>query len=174
MTLSGALIADAALMGPRYAKRLLAGIPENRFARLSAFGGTSIQSNHPAFIVGHLGLYPVKVLELLGSDGASAKPPAGFSELFSDKATCVDDPDSTIYPSADALVPFFEDSHAQAIEALRNATDEQLSADNPVDTPMRTVCPKLGSLLAFYMTGHVMIHLGQLSAWRRMEGLSPA
>ncbi len=170
----GSTIADAASMGPRYAKRLLVNIPPERFARLSAPGGVTIQSNHPAFIFGHLSLYPAKVLELLGHDPSDVRPPPGFDQLFSHAATCVDDPDGTIYPDQTAILQQFDEGYARAIEALRGATDEQLCSPNPVDTPMRQVCPTLGGLLAFYLTGHVMTHLGQLSAWRRMEGLPPA
>ncbi len=174
MVTSGSIIAEAASMGPRYAKRLAGDVPPNRFARLASPGGTTIQANHPAFVLGHLSLYPVKVLELLSLDSTPVQPPEGFQQLFSKDATCVDDPQSTIYPAGDRILAFFESSYARAIDALRDASEEQLAADNPVDTPMREVCTSLGSLLAFYMTGHVMIHLGQLSTWRRMEGLPPA
>ncbi|RMF39461.1 MAG: DinB family protein [Planctomycetota bacterium] len=161
-------------MGPRYAQRLLADIPPERFARLAVPGGVLIQSNHPAFILGHLSLYPAKVLQLLGQDASDVLPPAEFERLFSRDATCVDDPDGSIYPPQSAIVERFNTGYARAIEAIRGAPDEQLYAPNPVDTPMRQVCPTLGGLLAFYLTGHVMVHLGQLSAWRRMEGLPPA
>jgi len=29
-------------------------------------------------------------------------------------------------------------------------------------------------MLNFYLGGHVMLHIGQMSAWRRMMGLGPA
>jgi hypothetical protein len=34
--------------------------------------------------------------------------------------------------------------------------------------------PTLGSVHAFYCGGHIMMHLGQMSAWRRMMGLGSA
>lgn len=174
MALSGEIIADAASMGPRYAARLLEGIPEDRFARLASPGSEPIQANHPAFVVGHLCLYPVKVLEALGVDPQPAAPPAGYEELFSKNATCTDDPQGDIYPSKDELIACFETTYTAAIAGLRNATDDLLGQENPNDTPMKAICKTLGSQLAFYMTGHVMTHLGQLSTWRRMEGLPPA
>jgi hypothetical protein len=161
-------------MGPRYAKRLLTGIPEHRCSRLSAPGGTTIQANHPTFILGHLALYPIKVLQHLGLEDETATPPENYEKLFSKTATCQDDPDGRIYPPISEIVPLFERSYASAIEAIRRTNNEQLNAPNPVDTPMKEICPTLGSLLAFYLTGHVMTHLGQLSTWRRMEGLPPA
>ncbi|MFK7736976.1 MAG: DinB family protein [Pirellulaceae bacterium] len=169
-----AMIADAASMGPLYAKRLLGGIPEDRFARMSSPGGSQIQANHPAFILGHLCLYPQRVLEFLGQDPGVAKAPENYDAIFSKTAQCQDDSDGSIYPSADELTAFMEQSYSAAIDALRNCTDEQLAAENPVDNPMRKICPTLGSLLTFYLTSHFMTHLGQLSTWRRMEGLPPA
>jgi hypothetical protein len=170
----GAMIADASGVGLRYASRLIHGIPEGRFARLATPGGQVVQSNHPAFVLGHLCLYPVKVTHLLGYDSTTVKPPEGYEQLFSKDAKCVDDPTGSIYPPSEQIIQFFTTSYAVALEALRNANDAQLSAENPVDTPMKQLCPTLGSLLTFYMTGHVTTHLGQLSTWRRMEGLPAA
>jgi hypothetical protein len=79
-----------------------------------------------------------------------------------------------LYPTREPLVQFFDRSYSAAIEILRQSTDEQLAGPNPVESPLQHVLPTLGSLVAFYMTGHVMIHLGQLSTWRRMEHLPPA
>jgi hypothetical protein len=170
----GSMIADAASVGLRYAQRLLTNIPESRFARLAAPGGETIQSNHPAFVIGHLCLYPVKIMQLLGRDTSQVLPPAGYEALFSKDATCQDDVAGDRYPPAEELVQFFESSYDAALNALRSASDEQLAAENPLDTPMKQVCPTLGSMLTFYVTGHVTTHLGQLSTWRRMEGLPAA
>ncbi|MEZ6138252.1 MAG: DinB family protein [Pirellulaceae bacterium] len=170
----GSMIADAASMGPRYAQRLVDGISADRFARFATPGGEVVAANHPAFIFGHLCLYPLKVVELLGGNVDLVTPPAGFAELFSKDAKCQDDPGANIYPPADQIMAFFESSHQAALEALRAASDEQLAQPNPVDSPMKTILPTLGSMLAFYMTGHLMTHLGQLSTWRRMEKLPPA
>lgn len=174
MTSYGNMIADASTVGLRYAQRLLKGIPPERFARFATPGGETIAANHPAFIVGHLCLYPAKVVQLLDYPSSDAQPPADYERLFSKDAQCQDDRDGSIYPAADALTAAFERSYAAALTALRAASDAQLSAENPVDTPMKQVCPTLGAMLTFYVTGHVTTHLGQLSTWRRMEGLPPA
>jgi hypothetical protein len=174
MTSIGSMIADAAAMGPRYARRLAVGIPADRFARFAAPAGETIQANHPAFILGHLSLYPLKVVELLGGDISKVTPPSNYESLFSKDAKCQDDPDGAVYPDGASITAFFEQSYAAAIEALRGASDSQLSAPNPVDSPMKEIFPTLGSMLTFYLTGHVMLHMGQLSTWRRMEKLPPA
>lgn len=170
----GAIIADAATVSQRYAKRLLVGIPADRFARFAAPGKQTIESNHPAFILGHLSLYPANVMRLLGLDTSSVEPSDRFVALFSKDAKCQDDAHGIMYPSMNELAEVFSSGYEAAMEAVRNASDAQLAGENPVDTPLKQICPTLGSVLAFYLTGHVAMHLGQLSTWRRMEGLPPA
>ena len=45
--------------------------------------------------------------------------------------------------------------------------------ENPNER-MRAKFPTNGAMLAFYVGGHFMLHMGQLSAWRRAVGLGPA
>ena len=170
----GSIIADTASVGVRMAGRLVNDIPAERFGRFAAPAGQIIVSNHPAFALGHLCLYPLKVHQLLEQDTSSVQPPSQFEALFSRDATCQDDAQGTLYPPSAEIIDFFNRSYAAAQATLRNASDTQLSADNPLDTPMKQFCPTLGALLNFYMTGHVTNHLGQISAWRRMQGLKPA
>lgn len=169
----GSLIADAGSVGLRYGKRLLESVPEERFGRLAAPAGQLVQSNHPAFVVGHLTLYPMRVLELLGQNDPAARPPADYQRLFSKDAKCVDDADGSTYPRKEELLAVFQRTYDAALAGLRACDDAVLLGPNPVDTPLKSLCPTLGSMLAFYVTGHVTTHLGQISAWRRMEGLPP-
>ena len=57
---------------------------------------------------------------------------------------------------------------------LRETGDDAFQQPNPMPAPMSDRFPTLGSLHTFYSGGHLMMHLGQISAWRRMIGLSPA
>ncbi|MCC6507974.1 MAG: DinB family protein [Pirellulaceae bacterium] len=170
----GAMLADAGTVGMRYAKRLLDSIPSEQFARTASPGGQLVPSNHPAFNVGHLCLYPVKIAELLGRNTDAASAPASYATLFSKDAQCADDPDGSKYPTKDELLQVFQRTYESAFEALRQCDDQQLLAANPVDSPLRNICPTLGSMLAFYAIGHVTSHLGQISTWRRMQGLPAA
>ena len=54
----GNIIADTLQLSLGYADRLLTGIPADRFARFATVGGTAVNSNHPAFVYGHLCLRP--------------------------------------------------------------------------------------------------------------------
>ena len=53
----GNSIADSLQLSLNYADRLLKELPADRFARFASVGGTTVESNHPAFILGHLALY---------------------------------------------------------------------------------------------------------------------
>ena len=70
----GHVIADSLQLSVGYAERLLAGIPAERFARLARFGGEVVESNHPAFVLGHLALYGPRIATQLG--GSPTPPPA--------------------------------------------------------------------------------------------------
>lgn len=168
------VLADAAVLGPRYAQRLCKDIPANLFSSFAAPGGVTIDSNHPAFVIGHLNLYPVRVLDFLKVSSDHIAPPELYEKLFSKDAKCVDDRACAIYPNKEELLTFFERSYQVALESLRQADDALLLSDNPVDSPMKHLLPTLGSLVGFYLGGHVMSHCGQVSAWRRMQLLPPA
>lgn len=170
----GSTIADSLALTIGYAERLQSGLTAGRFARLAAPGGVTVSSNHPAFVFGHLGLYGPRIVEQLGGDAAAIVPSPRFVEVFNKDATCVDDPDGTIYPAMDEVTGQFFRGYRAALEALRAAGDAVFEQPNPLGGRMTELFPTLGSMHAFYCGGHAMMHLGQLSAWRRMEGLGPA
>ena len=64
----------------------------------------------------------------------------------------------------------------QGFERLRQqaaaATPEQLA--QPTTNPYtKDALPTIKEGVAFLLTGHLGVHLGQLSMWRRMIGLAP-
>ena len=106
-------------------------------------------------------------------------PPEAYSREtavwpFSRTATCQDDPDGKIYPAMEEVTGFFHASYREAAEVLRGASDDLLERPNPSEGRMAELFPSVGSMLAFYAGGHFMLHMGQMSAWRRMVGLGPA
>lgn len=167
----GLCIADSLKLTLGYAERLLTGISADQFARLANVGGTVVNSNHPAFILGHLAIYSPRVAHELGGDVVTI--PESFEPVFSHTVTCVDDPNASIYPTMDEVTSVFFEGYQKALAALETATDEQFAAVNPTEA-MIPKFPTIGSMHAFYVGGHMMIHLGQLSAWRRMMGMEPA
>ena len=169
----GPMIAASARVGLGYAERLSKDVSADQFARFARIGDTVIESNHPAFIYGHLSLYAANVIDGVGGDAGPYRPSDKYTELFSKDATCVDDPDGSIYPAMDEVTGKLFDGYRAVVEALDGAPDDCFMVENPNER-MRPKFPTAGAMLGFYVGGHFMIHIGQMSAWRRAMGLGPA
>lgn len=169
----GKMIAASAKLALGYIDRLTADIPEDAFGKLATAGDQTVDANHPAFIFGHLALYPSRIVADLGGDASAIAPTDADNELFSPAAKCVDDSDGTRYPSKEALLEKTRAAYHAAIEALESADDEVFAKENPNER-MREKFPTIGAMHAFYVGGHTMMHIGQLSTWRRVMGMGPA
>lgn len=172
--LLGPVIAESLNLSLGYAERLLKGVTANEFARFAAPGGVVVTSNHAAFCYGHLSLYAPRILEQLGCPDPSLAIPDSFQTAFSKDSTCVDDEAGTIYPAMEEVTDFFFRGYRAALAAVKEADDAVLKQPNPMEGRMRELFPTLGSMQAFYVGGHMMMHMGQVSAWRRMHGLPAA
>lgn len=171
-------IADAIVPGARrtlsLAEALLNGVPAERFARLAAPGGEVVRANHGAFIYGHLSIYPQRVLSMAGLQPGDAAAPEHYGELFGPKAECVDDPDASVYPPMDEIVSHFTRSFGVALDALEKMSDERLAGSHGEEGRYKELFPTLGAAASFMFNNHVMLHLGQMSTWRRCLGLGSA
>jgi len=147
----------------RYAEMLTKDIPEDKFTFMP-----HPTMNHPAFLLGHLSLYPDKALVLLGKDDMTdAKP--GYAELFEHSAKCVND--AGRYPAKDEIVAYYFDRHRVVQEQLPQVDEAALQQPVPGEGQSAKMFRCIGSAVNFYMNGHNMLHLGQLSAWRRAADL---
>ena len=156
------------------AEQMLKEVKAETFARKPNFGGTVIDTNHPAFVYGHLSTYPSKWLSFLGLDGAVAAVPGTYDELFLAGKPCHDDPAGTIYPPMQEITERFFTVHKAAVDLIAKVDDAKLHAPNPREGRMKEMFPTTGGMVIFYMTSHMMLHLGQVSAWRRCFGLGSA
>ena len=170
----GNIIGDSLALSLNYSRRMLVGVTAEQFARWARPGNQVIQSNHAAFVYGHLSLYASRIIEQLDSDASHLIPTAQFQTVFSKDAQCVDDPTGEIYPAMDDIIAAYFTGYEACLEVLRDAPDEALQKPNPSGGRMTELFPTLGSMQAFYVGGHIMMHLGQVSAWRRMLGLGAA
>ncbi len=157
------------------AQMLLKDIPADRFARLPHAQVGAVPTNHPAWVYGHLGLYGGGIAGMVGRDdlAQAAAAPEGWDKLFGMGSTCEDDPEQKVYPPMVETVAQFEKSFDAMLEATKSADDATLELANPNER-MRERFPTVGIALAFMLGGHPMFHLGQVSAWRRVEGLGSA
>jgi hypothetical protein len=169
----GNVIACSAKQALSYSEKLLVGISREQFARFAVPGGITIVSNHPSFIFGHLSLYAPRILGELGADPSGLVVPDSFSTVYSRDAKCVDDPQGDIYPPMEDVVQFYFDGHQQVIEAIKKLPNEAWDKPN-ANTGAIARFPTMADMHAFYLGGHMMMHLGQLSAWRRAAGLPAA
>ena len=157
-----------------YAEKLLVGVSADRFARQPIGRDGIINTNHPAFILGHLSIYPVWILSIVGVDDPGFTNPEGFDELFSFNATCRDDPDGSIYPAMDAITAHFFDANTRMFDQLAGLSDEQLLAPHGQEDEFFAKFPSRAAFAVFMIGQHTFSHIGQLSAWRRCEGLGSA
>jgi hypothetical protein len=156
-----------------YADRLLVGITPERAARKPRTDGGVIDTNHPAFVFGHLGLYPARMMRVIGLDPAPVTAPPEWEPLFKAGAPCQDDPACAIYPKFDMITRHFTSASDTTMNALASLDDSVLLRPTP-DERLRVSFPTAGSALNFLLGAHVMMHLGQVSVWRRCFGLPAA
>jgi hypothetical protein len=154
------------------ANRMLNDVKPETFARQPRLASGLVKTNHLAFIFGHLASYPAGWLQAAKLEvPPECVMPVGWSDLFPAGKECRDDPEGTIYPPMAEIVAFFNKSHETALAKLAGLSDARLSEPNPREGRLREMFPTLGGMLMFYMTSHMMLHIGQASTWRRCFGL---
>ncbi len=147
------------------------GVTPETFARLATKDGEPVQTNHPAFVYGHLAIYPKRLLEMAGEDPSPVALPEEMEVMFASKAECRDDPDGTIYPPMQDVVQRFMGGYSHAIERVGAWDDEKLAGPHQGAEAYQKLAPTLGIAAAFFLTTHMAMHVGQVSAWRRFMGL---
>jgi len=160
-----------------YMEKLLTGIRPEQAARKPRYetnaATITVDTNHPSFVIGHLGLYPARLLQLAGLDGTSVAAPAEWEPLFKAGVACQDDPNGKIYPAFDSLVAHYFKATDAVFSKLAQVDDAALLMPTPEER-YRERFPLAGAALNFMINNHVMVHMGQLSAWRRCFGLPSA
>ncbi|MCA9284257.1 MAG: DinB family protein [Phycisphaerales bacterium] len=146
-----------------YAEALLKDIPADKFAF-----SPHPTMNHPAFVVGHLSIYPNRLLSIMGKSDLAVERP-GYDELFKAGTACVADPKK--YPGKDELTAYYLDRYKTLASVLESVSDETLAQPNPMEGRLREMFPTIGAATNFMANNHNMMHLGQLSSWRRAMGL---
>lgn len=144
-----------------YAQRLMADVPQEKMIYQPAPG-----INHPAWLFSHLNLYhPVIVAVLRGQPfedtknhrfGMQSKPQS----------------DASIYPSKVDLVAAYAKGHEDVAKAMRDVGEKRLEDEVPLQRWRESMHMKsIGMLLTYLMVQHESTHLGQLSVWRRVQGM---
>ncbi len=120
--------------------------------------------NHPAWVLSHLNVYHPVIEHVVKGElfddpkdhpfGMKSKPSA----------------DRSVYASKDELVAAFVSGHGKVEKALRAAKSGVF--DQAVALPRwQAIMPTAGVALPYLMLVHENTHFGQVSAWRRVQGL---
>ncbi len=144
-----------------HANRLVADLDEQSMAVQPAPG-----MNHAAWIIGHLACTCDVVMMVLGQPKVA---PAGWRERFGARTIPV--ADRAAYPDKQTLLDALAHGHEQVAAAVGALDMDQLQQP-PVDERFRQCWPSVHDALLHVMVGHEQMHLGQLSAWRRVQGMA--
>jgi len=156
------------------ANALLEGVNAEQFSAMPRADGKVINTNHPAFVYGHLSLYPKMLLGFLGKDASEIEHPAGFAELFMHGVDCQDDPSGANHPGKDEIVAYFNRAHKFATDTIKGMSDEELNTPLTGEEWYVEFAKTPAAICIFMLHDHYMFHLGQMSAWRRCFGLGQA
>jgi len=151
----------------RYAEGLVKDLKPEDGARLPK----GVKCNHAVWALGHLSLYPDKLLQAIGRPEL-CKPDQRFEELFADKKECLDDPGGKLYPSLHEVMERFRERYNALLNAVAEVPESVFAGPNPNER-MKEIAPTVGAMVVFMLTGHTMMHLGQISTWRRCLGYGP-
>ena len=66
----------------------------------------------------------------------------------------------------------FQRCHKLVTDVVVSAGEAKLAEETP-DPDFRKVAPTLSDVVVFVLIHHTATHLGQISMWRRAQGLSP-
>jgi hypothetical protein len=144
-----------------YARRLTADLPADKWAYQPA-----PKMNHAAWVIGHLARTADLTGALLLDEQTSV--PTSWMDLFGPTST--PSPDASIYPDGRTLIDALEAGHARTVAAV-NKADLSILSQPPKLERLKPRFATLSIFVGHAMTTHEMVHLGQLSAWRRAQGL---
>jgi hypothetical protein len=145
-----------------YARTMLAEIADERLIEQPLAG-----VNHPAWILGHLAYSGDGAVGVLGGQKALA---ADWIKRFGPGSKL--SATRTDYPSKEELLQVLDERFDKARQLAAGAQPEKMASPNP-NPRLKAGLPTVQDAVSFLLTGHLALHLGQLSAWRRMIGLSP-
>ena len=146
-----------------YGASLIADLDQSQMTQQVAPDGQAA-ANHPAWVYSHLGVY-VPVIEAIIKNETFADPKEHKFGMQSKPSS-----DASLYASKEQLLADFESGHDRVAQLLQEAGDAVL--DNKITLARwEPVMPTASLALPYLMLNHENVHLGQISAWRRVQGL---
>lgn len=146
-----------------YARALLGDVSEEQFDRMPMPG-----FNHPAFCYGHLACYPNRMLDLMQLSDSKLEIPFD-EEPYLQTSQCVEEEGR--YAPMPVIVEAFFDGHQRLVELLPTVPAEVFASPTGFEGKFGEMFPRVGDAVTFMCGNHTMLHLGQVSMWRRAMGL---
>ena len=143
-----------------YAERLVADLSEASMTLQPAPG-----MNHPAWVLGHLACTADMLGEMLGVQRVC---PADWPALFDWNSSPTSE--AGRYPIKTELLEALSEAHEAIAAAVQQVPEARWHEATPLEA-VRSFLPTLGDCFIFVMAAHENMHLGQVSAWRRVQGL---
>ncbi len=145
-----------------YGQRLVADLTDEQ---MGVQPGPGPGVNHPAWVLSHLNAYHPVIEAVI--KGELFDDPVGHK--FGMKSQ--PEADRSVYASKDELVADFVTGHERVERALREADDSLWGQPLALERWVKFM-PTAGIALPYLMLVHENSHFGQLSAWRRVQGLA--
>ncbi|MEM9082355.1 MAG: DinB family protein [Planctomycetota bacterium] len=163
------LVAHNAKFAIDYVHMLCDSIPDELFGRTIE----GVKANHPAWVISHLNCYPDKVMfPMLGAQDRAVDC-SRWVEVGNAGTECLDDPEGAIYAPKGELLAAFDDRYKAVASYFPSVDIEALM--QPIEDEARAKrVPTIGAFMQFLVGQHVMMHMGQVSTWRRVKGLGSA
>ena len=147
-----------------YGANLIADLDDSQMTLQLAPDGMAA-ANHPAWVYSHLNVY-FPVMEAIISN-EPFEDPKGHQFGMGSKPLS----DASVYATKEQLMADFDSGHERVAQLLQQVGDEVL--DYKIKLPRwEKVMPTAAFALPYLMLNHENIHLGQISAWRRIQGLA--
>jgi DinB superfamily len=143
-----------------YAKRLVADIPEEKMAVQPAPG-----MNHAAWVLGHLAYVFDSMIAVWGEKPTMSPE---WKALFN--VPSKPQPEREKYPSKAELLEAYQKNYQRIVKVVKAARPDDFEKEFP-NPKLRGLLPTVGVAMVHILTSHQGQHLGQLSAWRRAQGL---
>ena len=147
-----------------YGANLISDLDETQMTLQIAPDGKAA-ANHPAWVYSHLNIYFDVIEAVIKNE--PFEDPKGHEFGMDSKPL----DDASVYASKEQLAANFEAGHERIAQLLQATGDEVL--DNKIQLARwQPVMPTASLVLPYLMLNHENVHLGQISAWRRIQGLA--
>jgi uncharacterized damage-inducible protein DinB len=128
------------------------------------------KTNHPAWVLGHLLLVEHSFLNLVTGTPVPAWIDDAYRATYGGSSTPV--ADKSKYQPKSFYVEKLAAAREGIVAGLKKMAPADFQKEHP-DPNRRGRFPTVGHAVMFYGTWHEAYHSGQLSTWRRVQGLPP-